>query len=234
VQWSLAVRATGSRDAHHEGACQRHRYNSEEQWPAKAEAQHEKDCGKRHAENGEFYKESLPSLEDSENVQFEIARHFPRVAGRSSVPLCLCVSVLLSSLSASLVQAISIRNGDRRRNGDETVRVIRFGFMRTYAGNRPGSRDNDGRNLMARDKAFLPIQYDIRTATAWSAEANIEKGLRSQIRTGNCGGIRAARSDFGQIESEVGDDWWRSKGNRKDSASDSSGVQPVRVLRVDR
>src|SRR5215475_14275074 len=106
--------------------------------------------------------------------------------------------------------------------------------MRTHTRNRPGSRGNAGRNLMACDKAFLPIQYDIQGGAAGSAEANIEKGLRSQIRTGNSGGIRATRSDFGQVESEVGDDWRRSKGNRKDSASDSSGIQPARVLRIDR
>jgi RNA polymerase sigma factor (TIGR02999 family) len=90
VQRSLAVRTTSGHHAHHERACQRHRYNSQEQWPAESGAQHEENRAKGQAERAEFNEESLPSLEDSKNVQFEIASHCSRVAARCLLPRFRC------------------------------------------------------------------------------------------------------------------------------------------------
>ena len=71
----MAMRAASGRHAHHERACQRHRYESQEQRPAKRGAQYEKSRGNGQAQNGDFNEELLPSLEDSKNVQFEIPSH---------------------------------------------------------------------------------------------------------------------------------------------------------------
>ena len=69
------------------------------------------------------------------------------------------------------------------RNGSETVPVVRFQLMCTDASDSPGSCSNISRHAMVHDKAFLPIQYDIRGATSRSTEANVEEGLRSKTRT---------------------------------------------------
>ena len=72
------MRAASGRYAHHERACQRYRYESQEQWPAKRGAQYEKSRGNGEARNGDFNEELLPSLEDPKNVQFEIPSHCAR------------------------------------------------------------------------------------------------------------------------------------------------------------
>ena len=75
MQWSLAMRATGRGHIHCERSDQGNWYERQEHWPFEGDAQHEEDNRNRQTDGRYFQEDALPPLDDTKNIQFQVAGH---------------------------------------------------------------------------------------------------------------------------------------------------------------
>src|SRR5262250_1049964 len=75
------------------------------------------------------------------------------------------------------------RYGNRRRYREETASVIRFNFMCAHSINRPAAQSRTRSYAVTCCEPSLPVQNDGGIVTCRTGEANVEKCLRSEIRT---------------------------------------------------
>src|SRR5262245_47292766 len=110
-----------------------------------------------------------------------------------------------------------------RGNAEKAATVVRVKVMRPHACDRPASECRTGSHIMGRRGPSLPIQRDTRRAVR-GGELDVEKRFGIEILTGKSNEIRSAFDNAGAVELQTTDDGSRCKCNRKNSATQSSGV----------
>jgi len=75
------------------------------------------------------------------------------------------------------------RDRYRRGNRKEVAGVIGFHFMWPHTVNDAGTRSDTSNHVVGPSKTSLPVRGERGVSSSWARVQNIEKCLRSQIRT---------------------------------------------------